>query len=108
VARQLAKVQRISAARPELDLRADFVRSSLPTGRAMIPRHGDPCITKFNVPLINKANQAAMVGGSLEVMDRDAKRMRGERLFIFANMKSGQGPVEIVAFIERRRSLLVS
>jgi urease accessory protein len=43
-----------------------------------------------------------MVGASLEVMDRDAKKMRGERPFIFSNLKTGQGLAEIIAFIERQ------
>jgi len=43
-----------------------------------------------------------MVGASLEVMDRDARRMRGERPFVFSNLKTGQGLGEIVAFIERQ------
>ncbi len=43
-----------------------------------------------------------MVGASLDVMDRDAKKMRGERPFVFSNMKTGQGLPEIIAFIERQ------
>ena len=52
--------------------------------------------------MINKIDLAPMVGASLEVMDRDAKRMRGERPFLFSNMKTGQGLEEIVSFIEKR------
>jgi urease accessory protein len=46
-----------------------------------------------------------MVGASLEVMDRDARRMRGERPFVFTNMKSGQGLADVIAFIERQGML---
>jgi urease accessory protein len=65
-----------------------------------IPRKGGPGITKSDLLIINKIDLAPMVGASLEVMDRDAKRMRGERPFIFANMKTGQGLAEIITFIE--------
>ncbi len=43
-----------------------------------------------------------MVGASLEVMDRDARKMRGERPFVFTNLKTGQGLAEVIAFIEKR------
>jgi urease accessory protein len=65
-----------------------------------IPRKGGPGITKSDLLVINKIDLAPMVGASLEVMDRDARRMRGERPFVFSNMKSGQGLDEIIAFIE--------
>ena len=65
-----------------------------------IPRKGGPGITKSDLLVINKIDLAPMVGASLEVMDRDAKRMRGERPFIFSNMKTGQGLAEIITFIE--------
>jgi len=64
-----------------------------------IPRKGGPGITKSDLLVINKIDLAHLVGASLEVMDRDAKRMRGERPFIFANIKAGQGVAEIAAFI---------
>ena len=67
-----------------------------------IPRKGGPGITKSDLLIINKIDLAPMVGASLEVMDRDAKRMRGERPFLFSNMKTGQGVEEIVSFIEKR------
>jgi urease accessory protein len=70
-----------------------------------IPRKGGPGITKSDLLVINKIDLAPMVGASLEVMDRDAKRMRNERPFIFSNMKTGQGVAEIVAFIERNGML---
>ena len=65
-----------------------------------IPRKGGPGITKSDLLIINKIDLAPMVGASLEVMDRDAKKMRGQRPFVFSNLKSGQGLDTIVAFIE--------
>lgn len=67
-----------------------------------IPRKGGPGITKSDLLIINKIDLAPMVGASLEVMDRDAKKMRGPRPFLFSNMKTGQGLDEIIAFIERQ------
>ncbi|MFK5986953.1 MAG: urease accessory protein UreG [Pseudomonadota bacterium] len=64
-----------------------------------IPRKGGPGITKSDLLVINKIDLAPYVGASLEVMERDAKKMRGERPFIFANMKTEQGLAEIMAFI---------
>jgi urease accessory protein len=55
--------------------------------------------------VINKIDLAPHVGASLEVMERDARRMRGDRPFVFSNLKTGQGLDEIVAFIERRGML---
>ena len=66
-----------------------------------IPRKGGPGITKSDLLVINKIDLAPMVGASLEVMDRDARRMRGERPFVFTNLKTGQGLETVVAFIER-------
>jgi urease accessory protein len=65
-----------------------------------IPRKGGPGITKSDLLIINKIDLAPMVGASLEVMDRDARRMRGERPFVFSNLKTGAGLEEIVRFIE--------
>jgi urease accessory protein len=65
-----------------------------------IPRKGGPGITKSDLLVINKIDLAPMVGASLEVMERDAKRMRGERPFVFSNLKTGQGLETIVNFIE--------
>jgi urease accessory protein len=65
-----------------------------------IPRKGGPGITKSDLLVINKIDLTPMVGASLEVMDRDAKRMRGERPFVFTNMKTGQGLDTIIRFIE--------
>ena len=67
-----------------------------------IPRKGGPGITKSDLLVINKIDLAPMVGASLEVMDHDAKKMRGERPYIFSNLKTGQGLEEIVAFIEKQ------
>jgi urease accessory protein len=65
-----------------------------------IPRKGGPGITKSDLLVINKIDLAPMVGASLEVMDRDAKKMRGARPFVFSNLKSGEGLRDIIAFIE--------
>jgi urease accessory protein len=66
-----------------------------------IPRKGGPGITKSDLLIINKIDLAPMVGASLEVMDRDARKMRGERPFVFSNLKTGQGLATVVEFIER-------
>jgi urease accessory protein len=66
-----------------------------------IPRKGGPGITKSDLLIINKIDLAPMVGASLEVMDRDARKMRGERPFVFTNLKSGQGLPAVIEFIER-------
>ena len=70
-----------------------------------IPRKGGPGITRSDLLVINKIDLAPLVGASLEVMDRDARKMRGERPFVFTNLKSGQGLADIVSFIERRGGL---
>jgi len=67
-----------------------------------IPRKGGPGITKSDLLVINKIDLAPMVGASLEVMDRDAKKMRGARPFVFSNLKTGQGLQEIIEFVERQ------
>ncbi len=67
-----------------------------------IPRKGGPGITKSDLLIINKTDLAPMVGASLEVMDQDAKRMRGERPFLFSNMKTQDGLSEIISFIEKQ------
>jgi len=64
-----------------------------------IPRKGGPGITKSDLLIINKIDLAPMVGASLEVMERDATKMRGDRPFVFSNLKTGQGLEEIVRFI---------
>ena len=66
-----------------------------------IPRKGGPGITKSDLLIINKIDLAPMVGASLEVMDRDARKMRGDRPFVFTNLKSGAGLATVIEFIER-------
>ncbi|MYM63460.1 urease accessory protein UreG [Pseudomaricurvus sp. HS19] len=70
-----------------------------------IPRKGGPGITKSDLLIINKTDLAPLVGASLEVMDRDAKKMRGERPFVFSNLKKGEGVDEIIQFIVREGML---
>ena len=70
-----------------------------------IPRKGGPGITRSDLLVINRIDLAPLVGASLEVMAADAKRMRGERPFIFSNLKTGQGLTEIIAFIEKQGML---
>ncbi len=64
-----------------------------------IPRKGGPGITKSDLLVINKTDLAPLVGASLEVMDRDAKKMRGDRPFVFTNLKAGEGLKNIMEFI---------
>ena len=70
-----------------------------------IPRKGGPGITRSDLLVINKIDLAPFVGANLEVMDRDAKRMRGTRPFVFANIRAGQGVAEIAAFVEKQGGL---
>jgi urease accessory protein len=70
-----------------------------------IPRKGGPGITKSDLLIINKTDLAPMVGASLDVMERDAKKMRGDKPFIFSNMKTGDGLGEIIAFIKEHGML---
>ena len=65
-----------------------------------IPRKGGPGITKSDLLIINKIDLAPMVGASLEVMARDAKKMRGERPFVFTNLKTGEGLESVIRFIQ--------
>ena len=67
-----------------------------------IPRKGGPGIMKSDLLVINKIDLAPMVGASLEVMERDSRKMRGERPFVFTNLKTGQGLDTIVRFIQRQ------
>jgi urease accessory protein len=64
-----------------------------------IPRKGGPGITRSDLLVINKTDLAPLVGASLEVMDRDAKRMRTTRPFVFTNLKSGEGVDIVIDFI---------
>ena len=70
-----------------------------------IPRKGGPGITRSDLLVINKVDLATLVGASLEVMARDAKRMRGERPFVFTNLKTADGVDAVVRFIEERGML---
>ena len=70
-----------------------------------IPRKGGPGITRSDLLVINKTDLAPLVGASLEVMDRDARRMRGDRPFVFARVRGGDGVAEIAAFIEKAGGL---
>ena len=70
-----------------------------------IPRKGGPGITRSDLLVINKIDLAPHVGASLEVMDRDARKMRGERPFVFANVRAGQGVPEILGFVEKHGGL---
>ncbi len=70
-----------------------------------IPRKGGPGITRSDLLIINKIDLAPYVGASLEVMEQDARRMRGERPFVFTNLKSGEGVAEIEAFLMREGML---
>ena len=64
-----------------------------------IPRKGGPGITRSDLLLINKVDLAPLVGASLEIMRRDTQRMRGERPFVFTNLKTGEGLDRIVDFL---------
>jgi len=70
-----------------------------------IPRKGGPGITRSDLLVINKIDIAPMVGASLEVMDRDSRKMRGAKPFVFTNMKTGQGLDAVIALIEERGGL---
>ena len=70
-----------------------------------IPRKGGPGITRSDLLVINKIDLAPLVGASLEVMDRDAKKMRGARPFVFANIKAGKGVAEVASFVEKAGGL---
>ncbi|MEC7641651.1 MAG: urease accessory protein UreG [Nitrospinota bacterium] len=71
-----------------------------------IPRKGGPGITRSDLLVINKIDLAEYVGASLEVMDRDAKKMRGDKPFVFTNLKTGDGVDFITTFIEKQGLLI--
>jgi urease accessory protein len=73
-----------------------------------IPRKGGPGITKSDLLIINKTDLAPHVGASLEVMDRDARRMRGQKPFVFTNLKSGAGVDGVCEFVIREGLLGLS
>src|ERR671919_1415481 len=70
-----------------------------------IPRKGGPGITRSDLLVINKIDLAPLVGANLDVMDRDARRMRGARPFLFSNLKENKGVDDIAAFIVRQGGL---
>jgi len=70
-----------------------------------IPRKGGPGITRSDLLIINKTDLAPLVGADLDVMDRDARRMRGEAPFVFTNLRSGDGLATVREFIEQRGML---
>jgi urease accessory protein len=70
-----------------------------------IPRKGGPGITRSDLLVINKIDLAPFVGANLDVMDRDTKRMRGERPFVFTNLKTGEGLERIIEFIVEQGGL---
>jgi urease accessory protein len=78
------------------------------SGGDKIPRKGGPGITKSDLLVINKTDLAPHVGASLEVMDRDAKKQRGERPFVFTSIRQGEGLQAVVAFIIREGMLQVA
>jgi urease accessory protein len=73
-------------------------------GGDKIPRKGGPGIKRSGLLMINKTDLAPYVGASLEVMERDARRMRGARPFVFTNLMNGSGLDEVVAWIEAQRA----
>jgi urease accessory protein len=70
-----------------------------------IPSKGGPGITRSDLLVINKIDLAPHVGASLEVMERDTRRMRGERPFVFSNLRTGDGAGTIARFIEQKGGL---
>jgi urease accessory protein len=66
-----------------------------------MPRKGGPGITRSGLLVINKIDLAPYVGASLEVMDRDAKRVRGDRPYVFTNLKTGAGVDAIINWIRQ-------
>jgi urease accessory protein len=76
-------------------------------GGEKIPRKGGPGITKSDLLVINKTDLAPYVGASLEIMEADARKMRGERPFVMGSVKAGQGLDQVIAFIERQGLLTV-
>ena len=76
-------------------------------GGDKIPRKGGPGITKSDLLVINKIDLAPYVGASLEIMDRDALKMRGEKPYVFTNLKTAEGLGAVLMFIDRQANLLV-
>ena len=74
-------------------------------GGEKIPRKGGPGITRSDLLIVNKTDLAPYVGASLEIMERDARRMRGERPFVFTNLKTKAGLDTVVRFIRKQGML---
>ncbi len=70
-----------------------------------IPRKGGPGITRSDLLVINKTDLAPLVGADLDVMDRDSRKMRGDRPFVFANVRAGEGVGNVAAFIQQTGGL---
>ena len=89
----LEAIARMSADFPDLDL------ILLESGGDKIPRKGGPGITRSDLLVINKTDLAPHVGASLEVMDRDARKMRGDRPFLFTSIRGGEGVGAVADFV---------
>ncbi len=74
-------------------------------GGDKIPRKGGPGITKSDLLVINKIDLAPYVGASLDIMERDAKKMRGDKPFVFTNLKTGEGLPSVIDFIQHQANL---
>ena len=74
-------------------------------GGDKVPRKGGPGVTRSDLLVINKIDLAPHVGADLEVMARDAKMVRGDRPFVFTNIRSGDGVADVAAFVERAGGL---
>jgi len=70
-----------------------------------IPRKGGPGITRSDLLVINKTDLAPMVGANLDVMERDTLRMRGERPFVFSNLRTGEGLAKVIDFVVKEGGL---
>jgi urease accessory protein len=74
------------------------------SGGDKIPRKGGPGIRRSGLLVINKIDLAQYVGASLEVMDRDSRRMRGELPFVFTNLKTGEGLAQVIEWLRGQRA----